>query len=240
MKKIQNNNLSKNKITLIGGVHGDEFFGKKVFNYFAKNIDSYPGLTLILANTEALSRRSRGIDGDLNRSFPGDKNGNHEQRLAKKLLGVIDRNSFIIDIHTTPNCKGLVPIITNQSSGTKLIINQLAAKNIVYMKSGYGSLIDQFRKSISLEYHHKDCQDSRVMYELEKTISNILSGKKLSRRPRKIFTCTDRITADMPVPRGAQSFVPIDSLGITPFLPRYRARNGYKGFILSEPDETMI
>ncbi len=240
MKKLQNNNSSKYKVTLIGGVHGDEFFGRTVFNHFAKHINIYPGLTLILANTEALNKRRRGIDGDLNRSFPGSINGNHEEKLAKKLLHTIDPNSYIIDIHTTGNSEGLVPIITNQSNGTKQIINQLQVKNIVYMQSSFGSLIGQFKQSISLEYHYKYCRSSKAIKDLEKAIVNLLKGKNNTQIRRNIFTCNDRIPASAMVPKNAQSFERIKSLDIIPFLPRYRARKGYKGFVLSEPEETMI
>ncbi len=240
MKKLQNNYSSKNKVTLIGGVHGNEFFGRTVFNYFAKQINKYPGLTLILANTEALNLRRRGIDGDLNRSFPGSIYGNHEEKLAKKLLNTIDSTSYIIDIHTTGNSEGLVPIITNQSKGTKQIINQLQTKNIVYMQSGFGSLISQFKQSISLEYHYEYCRGSQAIEDLEQAIVNLLSSKENKKIQRNIFTCRDRISASVVMPKNAQSFERINSLDIIPFLPRYRARNGYKGFVLSEPEETMI
>lgn len=240
MKIIQNNNSSKNKVTLIGAVHGDEFFGRTVFNNFAKHIDAYPGLTLILANTEALSLRRRGVDSDLNRSFPGSANGNHEERLAHQLLKVIDPASYVIDIHTTPNSDGFVPIVTNLSHGTKYIINQLPARNIVYMQSGFGSLIGQFRQSISLEYHYKYCRGNLVIKEIEKIIANILSHENNTKKLRSIFTCNDRIPASVPIPKNAQSFERISGLDIIPFLPRYRARRGYKGFVLSEPKEIMI
>lgn len=240
MKIIQNNNSSKKKATLIGAVHGDEYFGRTVFNHFAKHIDDYPGLTLVLANTEALAKRSRGIDADLNRSFPGSANGNHEDRLAHQLLKVIDPASYIIDIHTTPNCEGLVPIITNRNKGTNNIINQLPAKNIVYMQEGFGSLIGQFQRSISLEYHYEYCRGNRVIKELEIIIANILSDTNKIKKQRSIFTCNDRIPASVPIPKNAQSFELIKSLDIIPFLPRYRARKGYKGFVLSEPEEIMI
>lgn len=240
MKIIQNNNSSKNKVTLIGAVHGDEYFGRTVFNYFAKHIDEYTGLTLVLANTEALAKRSRGIDADLNRSFPGSANGNHEERLAHQLLKVIDPASYIIDIHTTPNSDGLVPIVTNLSHGTKCIINQLPAKNIVYMQEGFGSLISQFRHSISLEYHYEYCRGNRVIKELEIIIANILNDNNTTKKQRCIFTCNGRIPASVPIPKNAQSFELIKILDIIPFLPRYRARRGYKGFVLSEPEEIMI
>lgn len=240
MKVVQNNKPSTYKVTLIGGVHGNEFFGRTVFRYFAKNIEKYPGITLVLANNEALSKRRRGVDGDLNRSFPGNPNGNHEERLAADMLEVIEPNSYIIDIHTTPSKLTMVPIITNLSSGTQQIINHLPNRHIVYMKAGFGSLISQFQNSISLEYNKDYCKELRLIAELETIIHSLLTGELINPKPRQIFTCVGRIEAHVRIPVSAQNFVEIPELGIIPFLPRVRAFRGYKGFSLSKPIEQEI
>lgn len=240
MRIVKNIQPSKNKVTIIGGVHGSELFGKIVCQYLEKNIHKYPGLCIILANEEALKKRNRYIDTDLNRAFPGSKKGNHEQMLAFELLRHIDVDSFIIDIHTTKNCKGIVPIITNASENTKRIIHHLNESNIVYMKNGFGSLISQFDGAVSLEFYEEQSSKLNYLHYVESIIQNVLNNNTHQKRKRNIYTCQERIPVITHVPKNAESFVKISGSDIIPFLPRNRAYNGYKGFRLSEPDEIMI
>lgn len=235
MKIMHNNLASPHKVTLIGCVHGSESYGRVVFEYFAKNLSLYPGLTLILANEEALSKRMRYIDADLNRSFPGKQGGNLEERLAHQLLKVINPDSFIIDIHTTRGDVALTPIITNQTSRTRILLNQLPNTKIVYMKSGFRSLISQFRGSVSLEYADLSARKPENLAHLETMVRNLLLGEKCSPRLHQVYVATGKIPLDMRMPTKAKSFELIEGTNIIPFLPRRVAFRGTKGFCLSGP-----
>lgn len=235
MKVLQNNQPSKHKVTLVGVVHGSESYGRVVFEHFANKLAEYPGLTLILANEEALAKKTRYIDSDLNRSFPGNANGNLEQQLAHELLKVIDPNSLIVDIHTTRGQLPMVPIVTNVTSRTRVILNQLPSTNIAYMKGGYGSLISQFKASVSLEYPDSLARTPDNMRQLEMMVANLLRGFRLEPRQHAVYTAEGKIPLEMPVPFGAKSFELIEGTTVIPFLPRRVAFRGSKGFCLSKP-----
>ncbi len=235
MKVLQNNQLSRHKVTLVGCVHGSENYGRVVFEYFANKIDAYPGLTLILANEEALAKRTRYIDADLNRSFPGNALGNLEEKLAHQLLQAIDPGSYIIDIHTTRGHLPMVPIITNLTARTRTILNQLPSTNIVYMKGGFGSLISQFRGSVSLEYSDSLARNVANIIQLEDVVRNLLLGVRMPTHKHSIYTAEGKIPLEMPIPFGAKSFELIEGTTVIPFLPRRVAFRGSKGFCLSRP-----
>jgi len=235
MKVLQNNQPSKHKVTLVGCVHGSESYGRVVFEHFAARLSEYPGLTLILANEEALAKRTRYIDADLNRSFPGDADGNLEERLAHELLRTIDPGSYIIDIHTTRGQLPMVSIVTNVTSRTRKILNQLPPTKIVYMKGGFGSLISQFRASVSLEYPDSLARGVENTAQLEQIVTNLLSGVKKPACTHAMYITEGKIPLEMPVPVSATSFQQIEGTTVIPFLPRRVAFRGSKGFCLSKP-----
>lgn len=235
MKVIQNNNPSKYKVTLVGCVHGNERFGKVVFEYFEKELDRFPGLTIILANEEAMALRKRCVDTDLNRSFPGNPLGNNEERLAHELLGVIYPASFVLDIHSTRSDMKMVPIVTNLSGRTRKIMNHLPETDVVYMKGGFGSLISQFRGAVSLEYNNTYSRDPRNIPRLEAVILALLTGSRQSTKTHRVFECLGKIPLDVPVYAVAKNFEVMESTNIIPFLPRRVPFRGSKGFYLSKP-----
>jgi hypothetical protein len=240
MRILHNNNPSKNKVTLIGCVHGDETFGYKVYRHFASNLDNFPGLTVILANEQAHQIRKRFVEADLNRSFPGDKHGSHEQRLASELKTLIDLNSFVIDIHTTRSAMTMVPIVTNLSVGTKVILNQTKARNIVFMKQTFGSLIGQYQAAVSFEYNSKYSRRRQRITELERMVRSLLNGKLQPRQVRSVFECGQKIPLDTKIVKGSTNFVSLSGTDIIPLFPRQRARNGSKGFSLKKPKNHSI
>ncbi len=235
MKVIQNNNPSKYKVTLVGCVHGNERFGKVAFEYFEKELSRFPGLTIILANEEAMALRKRCVDADLNRSFPGNPLGNTEERLAHELLSVIDPASFVLDIHSTRSEMKMVPIVTNLSGRTRKIMSHLPRTDVVYMKAGFGSLISQFRGAVSLEYNNAYSKEPRNIPQLDTLVSALLSGSYKQTKTHRVFECLGKIPLDVPVSAAAKNFEVMESTNIIPFLPRRVPFRGSKGFYLSKP-----
>lgn len=103
----------KNKRILItGGVHGDEptaiaalwYLIEKLRNESIKNCT----VTIIPCVNELstmASNRTIPLDGtDLNRCFPGRKDGSHAERLAATLAKVIQNHDALIDVHTAGWC----------------------------------------------------------------------------------------------------------------------------------------
>ena len=79
-------------LVLICCLHGNEGYGLEV----CKRQSLFP---FILANKRALKENKRYIDSDLNRVFPGNKQGNHEERLAVEILDQIKSFDYVIDLH---------------------------------------------------------------------------------------------------------------------------------------------
>ena len=88
------------RIGIICGLHGDEttsfLIASKLRELKLKkgSIDIFLG-----ANRQALMLGKRGVHADLNRVFPGKKNGNLEERIAEKLVKVLKKMDLVIDLH---------------------------------------------------------------------------------------------------------------------------------------------
>lgn len=235
MKILNNTNESKYKVTLVCCVHGNEVFGRDVFDYFTGRIDELPGLSIILANERALKANKRFIDSDLNRVFPGDEHGDYESRLAHHLLGDINPGSLIIDIHTTTSPLKFTPIITNLSNGTKLILNQCSSKEVVLMKNGSKSLISQYKSGVSFEYGERYVKNNSVIPSIEKMISLLIDGKVVAPRSRKLFRCSAVLPKDFHLPPKSENFKEIEGTNILPFLIYEKNYTEFAGFALKPP-----
>jgi predicted deacylase len=78
------------EVAVVGGVHGDEPSGVRAVERLRRAIDRgelglQRGVALVVANPPAVEAGVRYLDTDLNRSFPGDPDGDREERLAARL-----------------------------------------------------------------------------------------------------------------------------------------------------------
>jgi predicted deacylase len=95
-------------VMVTGGIHGDEPAGYLAADEIATwAIDRGTLLVLPRANAPAIFSRTRNGPGepDLNRIFPGDKNGLNSAKLASEILAVIDefQPEWVIDLHEAEN-----------------------------------------------------------------------------------------------------------------------------------------
>jgi len=93
------------EVAVVGGVHGDEPSGVRAVTRLRAAIgrgelDLRRGLTLVVANPPAVEAGVRYLDSDLNRSFPGDPDGDREQRLAARLVEET-RDLLTLSLHAT-------------------------------------------------------------------------------------------------------------------------------------------
>jgi len=89
-------------IALIGGVHGSERAGSEAAQYIVDNFDFPGGNFLIIPKATPTAPNEWGPGGhNLNRSFPGEPNGNAAQRVAAVITQLLDDFSpcVIIDFH---------------------------------------------------------------------------------------------------------------------------------------------
>ena len=91
-------------VAAVGGIHGDEPCGVRAIERFLN--DGPVGelqrpVKLVVANERALAAGTRYVEGDLNRLFPGDPDGDtHEERLAHDLWQELD-GCTILGFHST-------------------------------------------------------------------------------------------------------------------------------------------
>lgn len=88
------------KILVIGGMHGNEPLGIEVVKQLAlrkfKNIDT------ILANKQAITKNTRFIKTDLNRTFPGKLgDSNYETNRAAEIVKLCKKYDVVFDFHNT-------------------------------------------------------------------------------------------------------------------------------------------
>lgn len=88
------------KILVIGGMHGNEPLGPQVVERFlsmpVKNV------TGVIANEVAYRAKSRFVEQDMNRSFPGVKDSHaYEHRRPVDLLKLAKKYDIVLDFHNT-------------------------------------------------------------------------------------------------------------------------------------------
>lgn len=79
------------EVAVVGGVHGDETGGVHAVRRLREaDLDLQRGVAFVLANPAAIDADQRYLDSDLNRVFPGDPDGDREERLAARLCELIE------------------------------------------------------------------------------------------------------------------------------------------------------
>ena len=102
--------ISDKRVCIVTGTHGDELEGQYVCFKLAKllqenldkldgTVDIYPALNPMGIDT--LSRGIPGFDLDMNRIFPGAKNGVMAERMAYYALEDMKGADMVIDIHSS-------------------------------------------------------------------------------------------------------------------------------------------
>jgi len=155
------NKLNKNKIAVVGCLHGNEKIGKYVIDTLQQIEFENFDMRCILANGEAMEQDKRYIDTDLNRCFPGKNDGNHEERLAASLVERIKNSDYVIDIHSTVSKTRDFAIITSESPEVMKLASYIPLETVVFMEpviAKGGSLIDHARCGVSIEF---DCRRDR-------------------------------------------------------------------------------
>lgn len=89
------------KLLVIGGLHGKEPLGVDV----VQQLQQHPRASLdaMIGNQEAVAAGTRFVDDDINRIFPGQPDGNKEERLAYEITELGQKYDLVIDIHNTPS-----------------------------------------------------------------------------------------------------------------------------------------
>lgn len=151
-----------NEILIFGGTHGNEWTGVyAVTKYEEQFKKEFPHLNLhfIHANPEAFRHNKRFLDEDLNRAFQfldEDRPHSYEHKRAKEIRGMIKKNSFLVDLHTTTSNMGNTIIITREHplnffvahhlvqklSNTRIIFSPDPTRKYLVSQSDFGMMIE--------------------------------------------------------------------------------------------------
>ncbi len=144
-------------ICVVACVHGNEPYGAELLERLKKM--KLGRLKLILANKAAYRKNVRFIDEDLNRCFPGNPDGNAEQKIAFRLTKLIRKFDIVIDLHSASTPTPAFIITTRFTKRHRELICRLPILRVVLMsrKLAQGkSLIDHCPLGISLEMGQHD------------------------------------------------------------------------------------
>ena len=233
MKLYQSSQTHKPFLSIVACQHGNEPFGREIIEAIRPRLEEFPGLQLIVANEEALAIDQRGVEGDLNRSYPGNPTGNHESRLAHALLKHVNGTRYLFDIHTSvSSCGFLVPIVAELNEDTRSVINLLEPSRIVCIERPLSStsLIGNVNAGISLEFQ-KSLADQSAIDIAVKLVEDLYDCRRAPTRARDVFMVTGILEADLALPDTARDFELVEELDLYPVLlkdPSYMGNQGLK------------
>jgi succinylglutamate desuccinylase len=186
------------KVAVIAGIHGDEVFGLKIVGELDQRSDQ--NVITMVAHAEAIAKRRRYVDQDLNRSFEviGESK---EARLAKSIKSKLRsmRPDFIIDIHTSVSDVSCVAIVPSIEPKIVVMAQALGVQAIVLMPCMLTrrSLIGQYPKtSLSLEFGRRYRSD-KLAKEVAERITRCIPFKQLA-SDLEIYEVYATITKDYP------------------------------------------
>ena len=89
------------EVVVVGGIHGDEKSGIQAIRRLREaTLDLQRGVAFVLAHPAAIEADTRYLDSDLNRVFPGDLNGDREERIAAHLCEFVTGRTTL-SLHST-------------------------------------------------------------------------------------------------------------------------------------------
>lgn len=242
--KTLSNKLTKNPfISVICCLHGNEKFGLRVFQALKKQINLYPNLQLIIANEEAIKINKRFVEQDLNRSFPGQPQGNHETKLADKILKKIQKSHYVLDVHTTISKTGfLTPIFAKRNKNINRIINLLPSENIIFIQPPLAdlSLIGNVENGLSLEFSKEETKGKKAIETIKKLIGNLYAKQINKPIKRQLFFVNGTISKEIKIPKNAKNFQLIKKHKIYPFLLKESSYKNNQGLKADKKTQELI
>lgn len=188
------------KIQFVTGLHGNERMPVLALASIGQN--------QIVANPQALAKNIRFIEKDMNLSF-GTSGKTYEEKRANEVLGLINKNSLVIDLHT----------FSTQSEPFVIIVDlkildfakRLGFKNIVFMKHNIkgGHALINYRNGISIEMgNHNDQRSFKRVVELIIRLKN-KKNSVLKTNLYEVFGMIDKPGEYVNFKKHKDGFVPV-------------------------------
>jgi hypothetical protein len=128
---------------VVACLHGDETCGLRAVEHVR---DLAPELReplrLVVANEEAIDAEMRCLDEDLNRAFPGEKDGDtHESRLAVEVLDAV-AGKTVLDLHSTVSSAEPFAIVVDATQRALDLAGATGTDHVVDASYVGGGLLD--------------------------------------------------------------------------------------------------
>jgi len=166
------------KLAVVCCLHGNEPYGLEVVKRLPASVQYFIG------NENALEKNVRFIDVDLNRCFPGDPEGNYEERRAVYLVSKLKDFDYIIDLHSTSNECPIFGIVTRINKNKIFLAESLGLNKLVLMPRRVAkgkALIDYVKCGISLEVgpHNRKENSEEILSAIRNLLNNPTQNKEL-------------------------------------------------------------
>ena len=107
---INTDSKTNKRICIVTGIHGDELEGQYVCyevirrikenpQYLTGIVDVYPAMNPL--GIDSITRGIPGFDLDMNRIFPGNKDGAMTEYVANKIIEELSGADLVVDIHAS-------------------------------------------------------------------------------------------------------------------------------------------
>lgn len=143
------------KVLIVGATHGHEVLGVEVINDIKKD-NNVIGVDFIIGNPEAYKKRVAYLESDLNRVFPGNSNGDYEEKRAYEISKKIKNYDIVIDIHSTDTNvydEDSMLIVTKLNAETEECVCAINPPKVVLMDyMNEHALISKAKVGLAFEY----------------------------------------------------------------------------------------
>ena len=227
----------KRKMLFIVGTHGNESYSILVVKRLQKEFGSFD---YIVGNPKAVKSKKRFISSDLNRVYPGKKDGDYEERRAYKIFKKMQSYEWIIDIHGVPDEDHQPFIILCNGINKKDSLNMASLFPIQKMviwesttKSETGASVTYFcGGGFEIEFGLKNKIDAQK--NLEQTLRLFLiniQNVKPKKFTKEIFKVTERVLCEEVTELNSDiikdfTTITVNKKTYIPILPRAYRRMG--------------
>lgn len=157
---------------VVACVHGDEPEGWEAIQRFKdSDYELEKPLKIVLANEEAKNQGQRFLEKNLNRVFPGDENGSHEEQLAARIFDELE-GLKILDLHTTESEDSPFAIISRHTRTQKQLAKSTGIDVVIDMTYVEGGLDDHLEAVVV-----ESSRGENAVEELYKTMVNFLAAE---------------------------------------------------------------
>lgn len=182
------------RVAVVACIHGNELYGKEVLGKLKKIKVCKGSVVSVFANRKAYCKKKRFIDCDLNRSFPGSKDGNYEQQQALKILEVLKNCDIVIDLHSSSTPTPPFIVLSKITRKHLEFLPKVPIDTVVYMPKSVAcgkALIDYCKCGVSLEMglHTKSGLSDYAFGVLKGILAGlgVVKYEKQAATPKKLF-----------------------------------------------------